>query len=657
MDAVKEQQEEAWFDVFVRRGSIYAPYQQVCTEPTEVFTTTYSQQHENGDDIELILRGYKKDSEQTMISSGLSDWESSEYLCKYLMSDEFMKRISNSGEHRLLELGSGLGKCGLLAHNLLNCQSTTVLTDGDTNALHLLRQNVAQNTHENNRNTRSRSLYWSTRSQIYCEQLVWGRDAAKVFLSEEDPSRRYDTIIGSDLLYTNWRNIRPLFETVDELMDDYGCFVLAHNENHLIQVEDIIGAASRYRINLFCEVLKEGKKDDIYVLCFRRPLIPQVNDVMNKLQDRIAMLEIENERLKSNALHMEERNRRLDERCTVLREKSEDDLPSSVLLSLDEDNIVIVASYLEAKDLSIVASTSKVFGGKNHKIGDHGNFVSLMKKIAYKLLYEESLPWEKDALEYTREKSPLFMYDELLQLRKPLKFDKLLGTKIKTTLGDASILQPRYNPGQVKRMTRETFYSACTAVSNYVMRRGRYFVTFKCNLGQCLHPTPDAPLWFGLVRPLIKFPERQAMFTPFSSRYISRLLQLPEWDRGSNCFVYTSDTGRCQWINMKGGNDHTAFVGDWDGMQPFDGDGEIGLLLDYDDGSLTVYKNGVKLGIMAEGLSGPFCWMVTAGTWFRSEDDYRPQIKIERVATPVEETSPSSRKRPRMNREGLEISN
>lgn len=333
MDAVKEQQEEAWFDVFVRRGSIYAPYQQVCTEPTEVFTTTYSQQHENGDDIELILRGYKKDSEQTMISSGLSDWESSEYLCKYLMSDEFMKRISNSGEHRLLELGSGLGKCGLLAHNLLNCQSTTVLTDGDTNALHLLRQNVAQNTHENNRNTRSRSLYWSTRSQIYCEQLVWGRDAAKVFLSEEDPSRRYDTIIGSDLLYTNWRNIRPLFETVDELMDDYGCFVLAHNENHLIQVEDIIGAASRYRINLFCEVLKEGKKDDIYVLCFRRPLIPQVNDVMNKLQDRIAMLEIENERLKSNALHMEERNRRLDERCTVLREKSEDDLPSSVLLS------------------------------------------------------------------------------------------------------------------------------------------------------------------------------------------------------------------------------------------------------------------------------------------------------------------------------------
>jgi hypothetical protein len=108
---------------------------------------------------------------------------------------------------------------------------------------------------------------------------------------------------------------------------------------------------------------------------------------------------------------------------------------------------------------------------------------------------------------------------------------------------------------------------------------------------------------------------------------------------------------------MKGGNDHTAFAADWDGMQPFDGNGEIGLLLDYDDGSLTVYKNGVKLGIMAEGLRGPFCWMVTAGKWFKSADDYHPQIKIERGAPPVEETSPSSRKRPRMNTGGLEISN
>ena len=40
----------------------------------------------------------------------------------------------------------------------------------------------------------------------------------------------------------------------------------------------------------------------------------------------------------------------------------------------------------------------------------------------------------------------------------------------------------------------------------------------------------------------------------------------------------------------------------------------IGKLLDLDQGSMTVWKNDVKLGVMvAEGLSGPFCWAVSLG--------------------------------------------
>ena len=35
----------------------------------------------------------------------------------------------------------------------------------------------------------------------------------------------------------------------------------------------------------------------------------------------------------------------------------------------------------------------------------------------------------------------------------------------------------------------------------------------------------------------------------------------------------------------------------------------IGMLLDLDQGSMTVWKNDEKLGVMqAEGLSGPYCW-------------------------------------------------
>ncbi len=34
----------------------------------------------------------------------------------------------------------------------------------------------------------------------------------------------------------------------------------------------------------------------------------------------------------------------------------------------------------------------------------------------------------------------------------------------------------------------------------------------------------------------------------------------------------------------------------------------IGLLLDLDAGTLTVFKNGERMGVMAKGLAGSYCW-------------------------------------------------
>ena len=36
----------------------------------------------------------------------------------------------------------------------------------------------------------------------------------------------------------------------------------------------------------------------------------------------------------------------------------------------------------------------------------------------------------------------------------------------------------------------------------------------------------------------------------------------------------------------------------WDGVKSLDGDETIGQLLDLDEGTLTVYKNGRRLGVM-----------------------------------------------------------
>ena len=52
----------------------------------------------------------------------------------------------------------------------------------------------------------------------------------------------------------------------------------------------------------------------------------------------------------------------------------------------------------------------------------------------------------------------------------------------------------------------------------------------------------------------------------------------------------------------------------WEGMQTAKEQGDrIGMLLDLDQGSMTVWKNGELLGVMqAEGLSGPLCWAVSS---------------------------------------------
>jgi hypothetical protein len=106
---------------------------------------------------------------------------------------------------------------------------------------------------------------------------------------------------------------------------------------------------------------------------------------------------------------------------------------------------------------------------------NNNNLLKSNDAVCYHGYYpSEASPWEKEVLLFARGASPFIVYDELLQLREPLKFDKLLGSNIKTTemegSSSESILQPWYTRGRVMRIPGQHFYWACTAVSNYVMR-------------------------------------------------------------------------------------------------------------------------------------------------------------------------------------------
>jgi len=361
-----------------------------------------------------------------------------------------------------------------------------------------------------------------------------------------------------------------------------------------------------------------------------------------------------------NQAYAEDKILRLDERCTVLR--GDDDLPKSILLSLDEDNLASILSFLEPQDFAQMASTCKRFGLRKHAIGTEEEHVSLMKKIAYKI-YEGASTGEKEALSlYQAGYSPFFLHNELNRLRKPLKFDQLFGRDIQHVFGDRSIIKPTPRHAGIKAAphARRTIH-AFTAVSDHVMRAGKHYVTFTSS---GLDSLDDHLLWFGVVRPLKQFtPDSSfsALFTPFSENWADDLreLQCPEWgDSNIHSCVYRARDGQCKstdWVFEEGNDDEhedTLNVTNeaWQGMQMFEGCGKIGLLLDYDEGTLTVYKNDIKLGIMKEGLSGAYCWMVTVGMdWgdamFTSASKAR--IKIERGPHPEDYKVPQE-KRPRI---------
>eukprot|EP01046_Picozoa_sp_COSAG06_P014854 COSAG06_NODE_933_length_11441_cov_12.056075_4_plen_295_part_00 len=77
---------------------------------------------------------------------------------------------------------------------------------------------------------------------------------------------------------------------------------------------------------------------------------------------------------------------------------------------------------------------------------------------------------------------------------------------------------------------------------------------------------------------------------------------------------------------------------DWEGMQTARDEGDrIGMLLDLDQGTMTVYKNDERLGVMATGLSGEYSWAVVL---YGGQAGNR--VRIEAVEAPASPTSTES---------------
>jgi hypothetical protein len=130
-----------------------------------------------------------------------------------------------------------------------------------------------------------------------------------------------------------------------------------------------------------------------------------------------------------------------------------------------------------------------------------------------------------------------------------------------------------------------------TAASKAVMRAGRHYTQFTMKFGSVM--------LFGVMRPGWDVEGEQGVVSA-----------------DGHCFYYTHSGRR-----FPGNND-------WEGMQTAQKEGDrVGMLLDLDQGSMTVYKNDERLGVMATGLSGEYCWAVSLSLG--------SSVRIEQAETPT----------------------
>ena len=150
------------------------------------------------------------------------------------------------------------------------------------------------------------------------------------------------------------------------------------------------------------------------------------------------------------------------------------------------------------------------------------------------------------------------------------------------------------------------------------MRGGRHFVEFKIT-GDALYSysvhlgvirpvslTDGIDLendWGGSVHPVHV---SSSYYPAVAEKLMSQTTA--EWgDSNVQCCTYYCPDGECLWADWE----NEQVDSEWQGHEGLEESGTIGLLLDLNEGTLSVFKNGRRLGVMKDGLGGEYVWFVT----------------------------------------------
>ncbi|CAJ1930633.1 unnamed protein product [Cylindrotheca closterium] len=228
-------------------------------DPTESFHFKF--EVDKLETVEIELDGYKAESDEIWQSTGLTIWKASEYLCHYIVKhkddeamDLSMKKSTAKDKRRVLELGAGLGLVGILAHRIASPQCEVILTDGDSEALPHLRENVDENKDEQ-------------KGQVLCQQLIWGEETSLEFL-ELQKKEKFDVILASDIVYSPVI-IKPLWETIQILLEPNGTFLMAYAKRQVpVEIGDVLSAATEAGF-VYQECKESDHEKGVFVYTFQ----------------------------------------------------------------------------------------------------------------------------------------------------------------------------------------------------------------------------------------------------------------------------------------------------------------------------------------------------------------------------------------------------
>ena len=150
--------------------------------------------------------------------------------------------------------------------------------------------------------------------------------------------------------------------------------------------------------------------------------------------------------------------------------------------------------------------------------------------------------------------------------------------------------------------------------SDHVMRSGRHFAAFS---GLPSSFEDSGSIDFGIVRPIqinkSDFADGELkVFSPMMMKFREYLRgrRTERWGDSTVHCCAVSTTRYFRWYDWTGNGECGSQI------SSFQHGVTTGLLLDLDEGMLSIYQNGQRLAILKDGLSGEYCWFASA---FRSD--------------------------------------